>query len=153
MDAEILDVHVASQAGVEQQVPAGVMIVVVNIHAIAIPFPIAAALQVVRRNNPVRIVVEHDATCPEIHPPSDEITSHMLVAAVGIRTSGPDTIAVGVPVRMWVVRIVPTFVFPVVVAIAVIALVFILAFMLPVIVFIVSVLRGCRNSQRPCQSS
>jgi hypothetical protein len=45
--AEILDVDGASETGIEEQVPAGVMIVVIHIHAVAFPLPIAAAIQVV----------------------------------------------------------------------------------------------------------
>jgi hypothetical protein len=60
--AGILDVHVASQAGIEEQVPPGVMIVVVHVHAVALPFPIAAAIEVVGSNHPIRIIEEHHTT-------------------------------------------------------------------------------------------
>jgi hypothetical protein len=155
MYAKIFDVHVASQAGVEQQVPAGVMVIVVNKHSIAVPFPIAAAIQVIRCHNPVRIVVEHDAAGPEIHAPSDEITSYMFIAAVGIRVPRANAVVLSVPIRMRVARIVPAPMIPVVVAVAVLAPVSILAFMLSIVMFIVSaaviiaVLRWSRNSKRP----
>src|SRR5260370_37383732 len=113
--------YVASETGIEEQVPAGVMIVVVHVHAVAVPFPIAAAIEVVGGNHPVRIVIEHDAPSPEIHSPGDEFTSHVFVAAVRIRPPGPDTVVVGIPVRVWVVRIVPAFVISVVMAVAVVA--------------------------------
>src|SRR6266513_2376162 len=137
--AGILDVDVASEASVEEQVPAGVMIVVVDIDAVAVPFPIAAAIEVVRGNHPVRIVIEHDAPSPEIHPPGDEFTSHVFVAAVRIRPPGPDTVVVGIPVRMRVVRIVPAFVLPVVVAVVPVTMV-------------IAILIWCGHRQRSGQS-
>ena len=131
--------HVASEPGIEEQVPAGVMIVVVYIDAVAVPFPIAATIEVVGGDHPVRIVIEHDAPSPEIHSPGDEFTSHVLVAAVRIRPPGPDTVVVGIPVRVRVVRIVPAFVISVVMPIATIVSVFVIAFVLPVVVAVVPV--------------
>src|SRR5260370_22382409 len=118
--------YVASETGIEEQVPAVVMIVVVHVHAVAVPFPIAAAIEVVGGNHPVRIVIEHDAPSPEIHSPGDEFTSHVFVAAVRIRPPGPDTVVVGIPVRVWVVRIVPAFVISVVMAVALVPASFVL---------------------------
>jgi hypothetical protein len=136
--------YVASETGIEEQVPAGVMIVVVYIDAVAVPFPIAAAIEVVGGNHPVRIVIEHDAPSPEIHSPGDEFTSHVLVAAVRIKPPGPDTVVVGIPVRVRVVRIVPAFVISVVMAFAVVAAIFVLvpSLMLPVVVVVVMALTG-----------
>jgi hypothetical protein len=51
--AKIFYVHVAAQPRVEQQIPSWMMIVIVNVDAIAIPFPIAAAIQVVGSHYPV----------------------------------------------------------------------------------------------------
>ena len=156
--AGILDVDVASEASVEEQVPARVMIVVVDIDAVALPFPIAAAIEVDRGDHPIRIVVEHDAAGPEIHSPRDEFTSHVFVAAVRIRPPGPDTVVVGIPVRMRVVRIVPAFVISVVMPIAAIVSVFVIAFVLPVVVAVVPVtmviviLIWCGHRQRSGQS-
>src|SRR5262249_9329472 len=60
--AEILHVNVAAQARVEEQIPAGMVIIVIDVHAVTLPFPVAATVQVVRSNDPVRVVVEHYAT-------------------------------------------------------------------------------------------
>src|SRR2546429_6175134 len=76
--AGILDVDVTSEASVEEQVPARVMIVVVDIDAVVVPFPIAAAIEVDRSDHPVRIVVEHDAAGAGIPLPRHEITSHLV---------------------------------------------------------------------------
>src|SRR6266480_4371137 len=153
----ILDVDVASEASVEEQVPARVMIVVVDIDAVALPFPIAAAIEVDRGNHPIRIVVEHDAAGPEIHSPRDEFTSHVFVAAVRIRPPGPDTVVVGIPVRVRVVRIVPAFVISVVMPIATIVSVFFIAFLRPPIATLVpftcalAILTWCGDRQRSGQ--
>jgi hypothetical protein len=152
--AKIFDVDVAPEASVEEQIPAGVMIVVVYIDAVAVPFPIAAAIKVVRGDHPVRIVMEHDAPSPEIHSPGDEFTSNVFVAAVRIRPPGPDTVVVGIPVRVWVVRIVPASVISVVMSIATIVSVFVIAFVFPVVVAIVpvtiviAILMRCGDRQR-----
>jgi len=137
--AGILNVDVAPEARVEEQVPAGVMIVVVYIDAVALPFPIAAPIQVIRGDHPVRIVIEHDAPSPEIHSPGDEFTSHVFVTAVRISPPGPDAVVVGIPVRVWVVRIVPASVISVVTPIATIVSVSVIAFVLPVVVAVVPV--------------
>jgi hypothetical protein len=44
VEAGIFDVDVAAQAGVEEQIPAWMVIVVVDIDAVAVPFPISAAV-------------------------------------------------------------------------------------------------------------
>src|SRR5437660_4688266 len=156
--AGILDVDVASAARVEEQVPARVMIVVVDIDAVVVPFPIAAVIEVDRGDHPIRIVVEHDAAGPEIHSPRDEFTSHVFVAAVRIRPPRPDTVVVGIPVRVRVVRIVPAFVISVVMPIATVVSVFVIAFVLPVVVavvpvtMVIAILIWCGDRQRSSQS-
>jgi hypothetical protein len=134
------------------------MIVVVDEYSISVPFPIAAAIHVVGCHHPIRVVVEHHVARPEIHPSRDEITSHVLVAAVRIGPPGPDTVVIGIPTAvMGVVWILPSFVIPVIMPVAIIAPMLVPAFMLPAIVFIISatvvitVLPGCRDRQRSCQ--
>jgi len=160
MYAKIFDVDVAAQAGVEEQVPTGVMIVVVDVYAIVVPLPIAAAIEVVRSNYPTRIVVELNAASSEIHAPGNEVASHMLVTAVRIGPSWLDAVMVGIPVGMRVVRIVPAFVIAVVMAVAAILpaiIVLVLTFMLSIVVAIVpipvvvAVLRRCSKGNCPCQ--
>src|SRR2546425_6678838 len=92
------------------------MIVVVDVHAIALPFPIAAAIEVVVGNHPIRIVVEHHAARAVINPTGDKYFSHVFVAAVRISAPWLDAVVVGIPVGMGVVRIVPALVFAVVMA-------------------------------------
>jgi hypothetical protein len=101
VDAKILNVHGAPQPRIEQQIPSRVVIVVVHIHTIALPFPIAAAVQIVIRHNPVRIVVEDYApaaisrSLPGRVPPQQEPEFNQSVAhpfrgeafAIGARRS------------------------------------------------------------------
>src|SRR6266571_1631677 len=119
MYAKILDVDGASEPRVEQQIPSRVVIVVVHIDAIAFPFPVAAAVEVVIGHNPVRIVKQHHAPGAVIDPPRDEYLSHVPVAAVRIGASGADAIVVGIPLAIvvTVAVLVPALVFTVVVAI------------------------------------
>src|SRR6266403_1348881 len=125
MHAEIFDVDGASETGIEEQVPAGVMIVIVYIDAVTVPFPIAAAIEVVGGNHPIRIVVEHHAPQAEIDAPRDEYCSHVSIAPVRIRPPWP---------------------------VAVVAAIFVLvpSLMLPVVVVVVMVLTRCGDRQRSC---
>src|SRR2546425_10761635 len=103
------------------------MIVVVDVHAIALPFPIAAAIEVVVGNDPIRIVVEHHAARAVIDPTGDKYFSHVFVAAVRIGAPRLDAVVVGIPVAVvGVVRIVPALVFAVVMAVVVVAAIFVL---------------------------
>src|SRR6266436_5757868 len=127
------------------------MIVVIDIHAIAVPFPIAAAIEVVRGNYPIGVVVQYDAPRPVIDPACDKDFSHMPVAAARISPTGLYAVVVVVPTAvMRVVWIVPTFVFPIVVAVVAV-LVLVLAFVLPLIAMVVAALPGCRDRQSPGQ--
>ena len=131
-----------------------VVIVVVHIDAIAFPFPVAAAVEVVIGHNPVRIVKQHHAPGAVVDPLGDEYFSHMSIPAVGIGASGADSIVVGIPLAIvaTVAVLVPALVFTVVVVIAFIVAVLFPSFMLPVVVAIVAVPLRRRNRQSACQS-
>src|SRR2546428_11338755 len=97
------------------------MIVVVDVDAIAIPFPIAAAVEVVGSHNPVRVIVEHDATGAVVDARGNEDVSHMSIAAVRIGAAGADAIMIVIPIAMViaVAMLVPAFVLAVIVAVAI----------------------------------
>lgn len=153
MHAGILDVDVAAQSGVEEQIPAWVMVVVVDVNLIAVPVPIPAAIQVVRSHDPIGIIVENHAARVEVLAASDEDFLHMLVAAVGIRVTGLDAGVFGVPMLvMRIVGIIPAFVFAVVVAITFVALVLFLALVLAIVVAIIAVLRGAARASVPASA-
>src|SRR5882724_11483090 len=148
---EILYVHGPPEPRVEQQIPSRVMIIVIHIHAIAVPFPIAAAIEVVRSNYPIGIVVQYDAARPVIDPARDKDFSHMPVAAARISPTGLYAVVVVVPVAiMRVLWIIPTFVLPIVVPVVAV-FVLVLAFVLPFIAMVVAALPGCRDRQSPGQ--
>src|SRR6266849_4171319 len=95
------------------------MIVVVHVDAVAIPFPIAAAIEVVGGYHPIGIVVKHDAAGTVIDATRDKVRPYMLVTAVRIGTPRLDAVVVRIPVAVVrVVRIVPALVLPVVMAVA-----------------------------------
>lgn len=161
--AKILDVDIAAEAGIEEQIPTGVVVVVVNVNAIALPLPVATAVQVVGSNHPIGIVIEDHAACVVIDPAGDKVCPDVLVAAVRISTPRADAVVFGIPVGMGIMRIVPTLVIAIVVAVAVVAvidagIVFFCAFVLAVVVAlipvatIVAILRGRGDRQRPSQS-
>ncbi len=153
MDAGILDVYVAAETRVKQEIPAGVMVVIVDEHAIVIPFPIAAAVQIIGSHYPVRIVVEHDAPRADLNPASDNLTSHVLVTAVRIGAAGANSVVIVVPIAIVgsVAMFVPAFVLTVVVTLAVIIAVFFPAFVLPIVVVLVAILARGRQRERASQ--
>src|SRR5438876_19231 len=106
------------------------MIVVVDIHAIAVPCPIAAVIEVVIGNHPIRVVVEHDAARPVINAPGDEYFSHVFVASSRIGAAWLEAVVVGIPIGVGVVWIVPALVFAIVMAVVVTIFVLVAAFML-----------------------
>jgi hypothetical protein len=59
--AEVFDVDVPAQAGVEEQIPARVMVIVVDVNLIMVPLPIATAVEVVGGHDPIGIIVEGHA--------------------------------------------------------------------------------------------
>src|SRR5882762_2724412 len=134
------------------------MIVVVHIHPIAFPFPMATAIQVVGGHYPIGIVVEHDTARPVIDAPGDKDFSHMPVTPIRIGASWPDAIVIVVPIPVVVAVpvLVPALVFSIVVAVVAV-FVFVLALVLAVIVAVVAVamvvpvLSGCRDRQSPGQ--
>src|SRR5207249_3039672 len=130
------------------------MIVVVDIHAIAVPCPIAAAVEVVIGNHPIRVVVEHDAARPVINAPGDKYLSDVFVASSRIGAACLEAVVVGIPIGVGVARIVPAFVLAIIVAIAVVIAIFVLvaAFMLAIVVVVGAILMRGGDRQRSGQS-
>ena len=120
MRAEIFDVDVAPKAGVEEQIPPGVMIVVVDIDLIAVPSPIAAAVEIVRSYDPIGIVVEDHMTRARIEAANDNDLTNARVTAARMVVANASSIVIPI---VSVVVLVPAFLPAVVVAIAVVIIV------------------------------
>jgi len=71
LHAEELDVNGAAEARIEEYVPAGMVVIVIDGDAVAIPFPVAAARDVVGRDDPVGLVVENDVARARIEAADD----------------------------------------------------------------------------------
>jgi len=111
-------VNVAAEARIEEQVPAGMAVVVIHLDAVAIQLPIAAAMSVVGRNHPIGLVVENDMSRARVEAANDNDFTDVWITAV----------------------LVPTFVFAVVVVVALVIIV--IAVLVPALVFaVVIVLR------------
>src|SRR5690242_13946186 len=95
--AEVFDVDVAAQTGVEQQIPAGMMVIVINIDLVAVPLPVTAAVEIVGSHHPIGIVVQKDVASAVIKAARDIHLSHVLITAVRISATGPDAVVVGIP--------------------------------------------------------
>src|SRR5262249_26779712 len=122
LHAEEFDVNVAAEARIEEHIPAGMAVVVIDIDAVAIPFPVAAARNVVGRDNPIGLVVENDVPRARIEAADDNDVTNVRVTAARIVVAGANALAIVIPivVVVTVVMLVPAFVLAVVVAVAVI---------------------------------
>jgi hypothetical protein len=150
VDAEILDVDVTAQTGIEEQIPAGMMIVVVNEDPIAVPIPIATVIEVVRSHDPVGIVEQYDAAGARVETAGNEGPADVFVAAVGIGMARADSIVLGIPVGMRVVGIVPAAMFAIVVMVAVVG-VLVPSFVLSIVMVVIAILRwssGCEGGRQ-----
>ena len=100
MHAEVFDVDVAAQPGIEKQIPAGVVVIVVDVDAVTLPLPFTATVQIVGGHDPVGIVAQKDVASPEVHTACDENFAHVTIAAVRIRAAGTDAIMVVIPIAV-----------------------------------------------------
>jgi len=140
--AGVFHVDVAAEASVEEQVPTGVMVVIVNVDLILIPSPIAAAIDVVGGHNPRGIVVEHDAPGPDIEPVNDVNISHMLITPVRISAAGANAVVVGIPITVLIANLLlfPTFVLAVVVPVAAVVIPMLIpAFVFSVVLVVITI--------------
>jgi len=149
LHAEELDVNGTAEARIEQHVPARMAVVVIHIDAVAIPFPVAAARNVVGRDDPIGLIVENDVPRARIEAADDNDVPNVPVTAARIVVAGANPLAIIIPIVVLakVVMLVPAFVLAVVVAVAVIIIV--IAVLVPALVFaVVVVLRAGRGSRR-----
>src|SRR6266436_2968886 len=117
LHAEELDVNGTAEARIEQHVPAGMAVVVIHIDAVAIPFPVAAARNVVGRDHPIGLVVENDVPRARIEAADDNDVPNVPVTAARIVVAGANALAIIIPIVVLatVVMLVPAFVLAVVV--------------------------------------
>src|SRR5260370_22399304 len=76
------------------------MVIVVDVNLVALPLPVAAAVEIIRGYHPVGIVVQHHAARAVIDSTSDEDTAYVLVAAEGIRAARTDALVIIVPIAV-----------------------------------------------------
>src|SRR5260370_32262122 len=76
------------------------MVIVVDVNLVALPLPVAAAVEIIRGYHPVGIVVQHHAARAVIDSTSDEDTAYVLVAAEGIRAARTDAVVIIVPIAV-----------------------------------------------------
>ena len=122
LHAEELDVNGAAESRIEKHVPARMAVVVIDIDAVAIPFPVAAARNVVGRDDPIGIVVQNDMPRARIEAADNNDVTDIRVTAARIVVANAPAIIIPI-VIITVVVLVPTFVPAVVVAIAVVIIV------------------------------
>src|SRR3989454_8019253 len=121
-DAEVLDVNVTAEPRVEQQIPAGMVIVVVNINDITVPGPVAAPRYVVRSDHPRGAVVENHLARADVEPSTLPRVSDFHIAAARIRMARTKAVMIVVPIAVLVppLMFVPALVLPLVVALVII---------------------------------
>src|SRR5262249_40859539 len=130
------------QARVEEHIPAGMVIVVVDVDFVPVPSPVAAARDVVIGDDPRRAVVKNDAARVIVNADGDIFAANVRITASWIAMAGFKAGALSVPVPIVrIVGIVPPLVLAVVVPIVAVVVVpvtvFLLAFVLAVIVAVV----------------
>ena len=135
LHAEELDVNGAAEARIEEHVPAGMEVVVIDIDAVAIPFPVAAAMNVVGRDDPIGLVVENNVPRARIEAADHNDVTNVRVSATRIVAAGTNVLAFVIPivVVVTVVMLVPAFVLAVVMPVAVVIIV--IAVLVPALVF------------------
>ena len=124
-------------------------VVIIDIDAVAIPFPVATARNVVGRDDPIGLVVENDVPRARIEAADDNDVPNVRVTAARIVVAGANALAIIIPIVVvaTTVMLVPAFVLAVVVAVVVIIIV--IAVLIPALVFtVVVVLRPGRGSRR-----
>jgi len=138
--AEELDVNGATETRIEEYVPARMVVVVIDVDAVAVPFPVAAARNIVGREDPIGLVVENDVPRARIEAADHNHMTNVRVTPVRIVVAGANALAIVIPmVVIAVVMLVPALVLAVVMAVAVIIVV---AVLVPALVFaLVVVLR------------
>src|SRR5260370_35538914 len=128
------------------------VVVVVDVDLVTIPFPIAAAVQVVGGDDPVGAIVKNHVARAVIDRTRDKYFSDMFVAAARIMATGNDAVVLVVPAAIIVAHFLlfPAFVLAVVVAVSLVAVsVLVLALVFTVVVTIVAILaRRCRAQSR-----
>lgn len=138
MDAGVLDVDIAAEARVEKQIPAGMIVVVVDVDLIFVPIPITAAGNVVSSDHPVGTVKENEAARANVKSAYDIDISDVFVAAVRVRVARANAGAIVVPAGiMRIAGIVPSTVIAVIVPIT---FVFIAVMFVPALVLAVAVM-------------
>ena len=152
-DAGEFYVDGAAEPCVEEQVPADVMVVIVDIDIVTIPIPIAAVGHVVGGDDPVRAVIEDDVAGANIVTAKCVVLLHVFIAAVWIVAARPDAIVIVVPVGVvGIVSIVPSVVSSVVVTVAVPATIIITAAIVVAVVFlpaaVLAMVIGRRSKRR-----
>src|ERR1700732_1283073 len=99
------DVDGAAQPGVEEQVPARVVVVVVDVDLVAVPTPIAAVVEIIGGYHPVGAIVENHVARAVIDGARDEYFPDMLVVAARITAAGEDSIVIILPTAIIVAHL------------------------------------------------
>src|SRR6516164_4997340 len=147
--AEELDVNGAAETRIEEYVQARMVVVVIDVDAVAVPFPVAAARNIVGREDPIGLVVENDVPRARIEAADHNHMTNVRVTPVRIVVAGSNALAIVIPlVVITVVMLVPALVLAVVVAVAVVIII-VVAVLVPALVFaVVVVLRAGQDSSR-----
>jgi hypothetical protein len=151
-DSPEFGVHGTSEPSVEEQIPARMIVVVVDVNFVSTPIPVAATRNVIIGYDPGGAVVEDDTAHARFIGANDIDAAHMVVATVGIaiaETNAVVVILVVPPVVMGIMGIVPTPVPTVVVAVPVviIAVVLVPTFVPAVVVVVIVVAVSLRRSE------
>jgi hypothetical protein len=100
MGAEKLNVDEAAQPRVEQQIPARMLIVVVNEYAVLSPAPVAAMRDIVRSYHPSGVIFQHDEPAVQINREGYIVVPDRDVTAMRVAAPFFNPLVVVIPVTM-----------------------------------------------------
>jgi hypothetical protein len=107
---KILHVDVLAEPRIEQHIPSRMDVIVIYLNVVAVPTPVLAVIDIVRRDDPCGMVIEYHPPSAVIHRHEHKFSSVALETPMGIVTACLDAIAVIIPVAVLIAVLVVMFV-------------------------------------------
>jgi len=129
------------------------MVIIVDVDRVVIPTPIAATVEIVRRDHPAGAIIKHHMTCAIVDGPNHEIFLDVLIVTVRIVAPRRYAVVFVVPISVIIASVLKvTFMTAVIVTVVVIpiamlvpAVVFAVVVMIVAVAMIVPILGRCRE--------
>src|SRR5689334_3484704 len=90
----------SAKARIEEHVPAGMVVVVIDVDAVTFPFPVTAARNIVWRHHPIGLVVENNVPRTRIEAADNYDVTSVRVTAARIVVAGANALAIVIPIAV-----------------------------------------------------